>query len=64
MREHTAKLRAFWKPKGRRNKAREAILREAMKAHGSRETSITYFLYHPRFALHRRKVTKHLKGIG
>jgi hypothetical protein len=57
---HIRKLRKFWKPKNRRNRKQEGLLREAMKACGVRERSLTFFLYHPKFAPHRSKVVKRL----
>ena len=59
---HIDKLRKYWKPRGRRNRGQEQLLRDAMKACGTRERSLTFFLYHPKFAEHRSRVVAHLKA--
>lgn len=61
MHPDTRKLRRFWKPHGRHNSKQAQLLRDAMKACGSREPSLTFFLYHSKFAAHRKKVVAHLK---
>jgi hypothetical protein len=61
MHPHTEKIRKYWKPRGRRNKCQEALLRDAMNACGVRERSVTLFLYHPKYAVHRGKVVRRLK---
>lgn len=57
------KIREFWKPKGKLNRANERLIRKALQGANIEEHSISYFLYLPAYQDDHKQILKALKSV-